>query len=233
VTRAAHRRVPEAVRREWLRRVEAEYRSAAITGQLAHWLIQLAAPPALIRLSLRIVADELRHAELSARVYRAAGGTQQAALVREQLELPRVDGRLESDTTRVVLQTFCLGETAAVRLFSRLRKGCNVPVARAALDRVLRDEVRHRDFGWSALGWLLELPDAAERRAAIDTLLPGCVAALRASYAGDADLDAPAEITPDARTWGLMPRADYRRAVEDCIQRDLKPRFKRLQIMLT
>ena len=227
--------MPEAVRREWLRRVEAEYQSAAITGQLAHWMIQLAAPPVLIRLALRIVADELRHAELSQRVYRAAGGTQQAALVRERLELPRLDGRLEHDTTRVVLQSFCLGETAAVRLFHRLRKPCSVAVARTALDRVLRDEVRHRDFGWKTLGWLLELPDAIERRAAITRLLPELVAILRANYAGDADLDEPpsaAEFPPAARAWGLMPRADYRRAVEDCVQRDLRPRFKRLQVEL-
>ncbi|HKP61906.1 MAG TPA: ferritin-like domain-containing protein [Polyangiales bacterium] len=230
------KRAPEAcdaVRSEWLRRVEAEYHSAAITGQLAHWLIQLAAPPVLIRAALRIVADELRHAELSARVYRAAGGTLQAALQRERLELQRVGERLEHDATRVVVQTFCLGETAAVRLFHRLRKPCSVAVARAALDRILRDEVRHRDFGWRALEWLLSLPDAAERRVAIETELPGFVALLRANYAGDADLDAPpaaAEVTPATRAWGLMPRAEYRRAVEVCVERDLTPRFKRLGI---
>lgn len=225
----------DAVRREWLRRVEAEYQSAAITGQLAHWMIQLAAPPALIRLALRIVADELRHAELSARVYLVAGGTQQAALAREQLELARRNDRLEGDATRVVLQTFCLGETAAVRLFHRLRKACSVPVARAALDRVLRDEVRHRDFGWRALDWLLALPDAAERRAEIERMLPELLATLRANYAGDADLEAPpsaADPSVAARAWGLMPRADYRRAVEDCIRRDLQPRFKRVAIAL-
>jgi 1,2-phenylacetyl-CoA epoxidase catalytic subunit len=223
----------DAVRSEWLRRIEAEYRSAAITGQLAHWLIQLAAPPVLIRLALRIVSDELRHAELSARVYRAAGGTEQAALFHERLELSRLDARLERDAMRVVLQTFCLGETAAVRLFHRLRKACSVPVARTALDRILRDEVRHRDFGWRALEWMLELPDAAERRIEIDRMLPELVATLRASYAGDADLDLPpsaADPSTAARTWGLMPRADYRRAVEDCIKRDLRPRFKRLGI---
>jgi hypothetical protein len=226
-------RAPEAcdiVRREWLRRIEAEYRSAAIAGQLAHWMIQLAAPPALIRLALRVVDDELRHAELSARVYRAAGGRQQLVLLRERLELPRLDGRLERDVTHVVLQNFCLGETAAVRLFHRLRKVCSVPVARAALDRVLRDEVRHRDFGWRALDWLLGLPDAAERRTEIDRILPELVTALHVSYAGEADLSAPpsaADPSTEARAWGLMPRADYRRAVEDCIRRDLQPRFKR------
>ncbi|MFT3922445.1 MAG: hypothetical protein QM778_07925 [Myxococcales bacterium] len=33
-----------------------------------------------------------------------------------------------------------------------------MPVARTALDRILRDEVRHREFGWAPLAWLLETP---------------------------------------------------------------------------
>lgn len=53
-------------------------------------------------------------------------------------------------------RVFCLGETVAVRLFKRLREGATVPVARAALDRVLTDEVRHRDFGWLLLEWLTQ-----------------------------------------------------------------------------
>ncbi|HET6338337.1 MAG TPA: hypothetical protein VFG30_34175 [Polyangiales bacterium] len=61
-------------------------------------------------------------------------------------------------------------------------------------------------------------------------MLPELVATLRAIYAGDANLESPpsaADPSTAARAWGLMPRADYRRAVEDCIKRDLQPRFKR------
>ena len=49
---------------------------------------------------------------------------------------------------------FCLGETVAVPLFSHLRERCTESLPRAALDRILRDEVRHRDFGWDLLDWL-------------------------------------------------------------------------------
>ncbi|MEO7331341.1 MAG: ferritin-like domain-containing protein, partial [Minicystis sp.] len=49
----------EAVRGEWLRRVQAEYRSAAVTQQLTLWLIQMGASPDLISAGLRIVRDEL------------------------------------------------------------------------------------------------------------------------------------------------------------------------------
>src|SRR5258705_13009633 len=82
----------ELVRTEWLRRVEAEYRSAAITQQLALWLIQIGASPDLIRAGLRITSDELTHADLSHRVYRAAGGTEMPRLARETLAISQRGG---------------------------------------------------------------------------------------------------------------------------------------------
>src|SRR5262245_31905185 len=102
----------DVVRHEWLRRVEAEYRSAAVTGQLANHLIVLAAPPGLIRSALRIVADELRHAELSHRVYRESGGDGGPQLARESLQHAPTAPSLEQEVTRVCVQSFCLGETA-------------------------------------------------------------------------------------------------------------------------
>jgi hypothetical protein len=62
--------MPEAdalgpVRREWQRRVQAEYHSAVVTHHLTSWLLQVTAPLELIRLGLSIVDDELAHAELS------------------------------------------------------------------------------------------------------------------------------------------------------------------------
>ena len=70
----------DAVRTEWLRRIEAEYGFAAITQHLGLWLVQLGASPDLVRMSNRIVADELEHARLSHVTYRAAGGTKVPSL---------------------------------------------------------------------------------------------------------------------------------------------------------
>src|SRR5690242_6190589 len=138
----------DAVRGEWLRRVEAEYRSAAITQHLTLWLLQIGASPDLVRAGLRIAADEIDHAELSHEVFQDAGGTAAPALARESLELRRTPGApLEHDVARIGVEVFCLGETVAVPLFRELRAECTVPGARRALDRILRDEVRHRDFG--------------------------------------------------------------------------------------
>jgi hypothetical protein len=226
----------ESVRREWLRRAQAEYGSSAITAQLSLWLLQVGAPPPLIREGLRIVNDELKHAELSFRVYTSAGGTDVVPIARESLSLSVSSGGLEQDISRIVTQVYCLGETAAVRLFHRMRAKCSVPVARVALDRVLRDEVRHRDFGWATLEWLLTLPHAPALRAQIERSLPSMLASLVRNYGGvaaEGGISEPDErASASARAWGLIPRSEYRQAIALCIKRDLRPRFAKVGIRI-
>jgi hypothetical protein len=224
---------PEAsdrVRREWLRRTEAEYRSAAITQHFGLWLIQIAAPPELIADSIRVVTDELAHAEMSHEAYVAAGGTDAPSMVRESLGLPRQSGPLEHDVLRHGVEVFCLGETVAVRLFTRLRSACTAPAARQVLDRVLVDEVRHRDFGWSVLDWLLSTPLESELRGVLERELPAMLGRVRDRYV-IAGSSAPVFDEAD-RAWGLMPLAEYAAAVEETFQRDYAPRFAELSIDL-
>jgi hypothetical protein len=219
----------ERVQIEWLRRVEAEYRSAAITQHLTLWLIQIGASPDLIHDGLRIVKDELAHASLSHRTYVAAGGSGGPTLARESLALVHRDGEpLESDVLRVCVDVYCLGETVAVRLFKELRERCSVPIARRALDRVLDDEVRHRDFGWALLGWLLETPRADALRAIVRKELPASFRRIRAMYAPDDLHEEP--LAPVDSTWGLMPAARYAAQLEKTFDRDYIPRFAKLGI---
>jgi hypothetical protein len=219
----------DEVRLEWLRRVEAEYSSAAITQHLTLWLMQLGASPDLIHGGLRIAGDEIVHAELSFETYTAAGGTQTPALVRERLGLRRIEtDPLEADVTRVALNSFCINETVAVPLFKNLREHCTVPVARRVLDRVLKDEVRHRDFGFSLLSWLLELPMGESLRELARQTLPVYFARIREAYGVSIrHLD---KIPPDDRAWGLMPPAEYAAIVERTFTRDWLPRFGKLGI---
>jgi hypothetical protein len=228
--KVSDRKVPasDAVRAEWARRVEAEYRSAAITQHLTLWLIQIGASPDLIHDGLRIVTDELAHAELSHATFVAAGGQGMQAIPRESLGLRlRPDEPLESAVARYGVEIFCLGETVAVPLFKVLREECVVPAARAALDRVLKDEVRHRDFGWMLLEHLLELGAAPLVRAVVGGELGAMLARLRRNYApvgGEVKRAIPAE----DRAWGLMPIARYAEILERTLERDYRPRFARL-----
>lgn len=218
----------QAVVHEWSRRVEAEYRSAAITHHLTLWLIQMGASPDLIHDGLRIVADELAHADLSFKTFVAAGGTSVAPIARESLALRVKAGeQLEEAVTRWGVEVFCLGETVAVPLFKVLREACVVPSAREALDRVLRDEVRHRDFGWTLLEYLVSTPHETLVRTVVDRELTGMFARVQRNYApvgGEANTT-----IPDAdRAWGLMPIARYRQILERTYERDYRPRFERL-----
>lgn len=215
----------QEIQGEWLRRVEAEYTSAALTHHLALWMLQLTAPLELIRMALSIVEDELSHAELSQAVYAAAGGSAPARLERDRLGLRQpTQEPLELALARVNLEVFCLGETVAVRLFSRLRQGCAEPVALAALDRILRDEVKHRDFGWTLLEWQLDTEHAEQVRALAQRDLPRMFARVRSSYAFH-QLGANSAADPVARRWGLMPPSEYADALRETLERDYVPRF--------
>ena len=208
---------------EWARRVEVEYRSAALTLEVTLWATQAGLSPDLIRDGMRVVDDELAHAELAHAVARAAGATV-PVIDRARLALPRAAGEpLEHDLARACAGMLCLGETVAVPIFRALRERCSVAVARRALDRVLRDEVRHRDFGWALLGALVERPPL---KALVERELPSLIAGLRATYAsGSGGAPNAAE-----RAWGLMAPRDYPPIVERALAREIRPRLARLGV---
>lgn len=225
--RVADANVTERVRQEWRARIAAEYTSAAITQQLVLWLIQAGAPPDLIEAGLVIVADELVHSRMSHEVYIEAGGTEPPAIDRDQLGIARRSDVLELDILHAAVRVFCLGETVAVPLFKHLREHCTQPVARAALDRILRDEVRHRDFGWDLLDWLCASAIGDQIPALVAELLPGMFVDLEQSYgagnptvAGDAG-----DMTDTERAWGLAPPREYATILAQTIEKDYKPRF--------
>lgn len=215
-------------RREWLNRVEAEYRSAAQTQELALWLTQIAASPDLIRAGLRVARDEVLHADLAYQVFVQAGGEGGPTLTRNTLCLARHErDPLELDITRACVDGFCLGETIAVPLFKRLRENCVVPIARSTLDRVLRDEVRHRDFGWALFGWLLEHPLRDAVRGVVERELPLFFARLRRVY-GSKATRTQTNIDPADRAWGLMAPAEYADILDRTFEKVWASRFSRL-----
>jgi hypothetical protein len=217
----------QRVAAEWRARIAAEYASAAVTQHFVLWLMQAGAPPDLIDAGLVIVSDELVHSRSSHEVYVAAGGTEPPAIVQTALELKRSSPRIEEDILSVVVRVFCLGETVAVPLFRHLREGCTEPVARAALDRILRDEVRHRDFGWDVLDWLLVSAIGPEVPARVERELPGMMRMLEGSYGLGNEVVARDDgaMTDVERSWGLAPPRDYAEILARTVEREWVPRF--------
>jgi hypothetical protein len=214
-----------AVQHEWQRRVEAEYRSAALTQHLTLWLMQMVAPFELVRMGLAVVDDELVHSELSRQTYVAAGGKQLGAMAPSSIGLAQpAPDRLLPAIVKTAVESFCLGETVAVRLFLRLRAGCTQTDARQALDRIVKDEVRHKDFGWTLLEWLLSTGEADTVRGLVERALPTMFARLCKNY-GYAQLGVHTDPNPARAAWGLMPPADYAAVLQETVERDYVPLF--------
>lgn len=211
---------------EWRARIAAEYTSATITQSLVLWLMQAAAPPDLIDAGLVIVSDELVHSRMSHDVYVAAGGTEPPVLDRARLGLVRERESLEDDILFACVSTFCLGETIAVPLFRRLRERCTVAVARDALDRILRDEVRHRDFGWDLLDWRCTVDETTPAQVA--AALPAMLRDLEKSYGGGNRVVSSDDgvMSDDERAWGLAPPREYAEVLERTLEKEYAPRFE-------
>lgn len=214
----------DTVTAEWRRRTQAEYTSAAIAQQVTLWLIQLGAPPDLIRDGLGVVDDELTHSELSAEVADRAGGScgvpiiDPAALVFGGSDDPA------AALVSSILRFFCIGETLAVPLFRMLRRRCSVPAALSALDRVMRDEARHRQFGWDVLDWALMVENTSVRDSLRDQV-PAMLDDVLAAYTITSGAGPEVALSPNIAAWGLAPPQDYSRTVSSALGCDVLPRL--------
>jgi hypothetical protein len=217
--------VTPRIRHEWRERIAAEYTSAAITQHFVLWSMQAGAPPDLIDDGLEIVKDELVHSRMSNEVYVAAGGAEAPAIDPTSLALGRRSSDLLDDVTLAALRVFCIGETIAVPLFRHLRARSTEPVARAALDRILRDEVRHRDFGWDVLDWLFQL--RGERvKTLVGAELVAMSAMLESQYgAGNPVVASGGTIDDEERAWGLAPPGEYAAILAGAIETEYVGRF--------
>lgn len=215
-------------RREWANRVAAEYRSAALTAQVVHQAIQVGLPNELIAVGLRIVKDELDHADLAHGCLQALGGDDEPIPVSiGSLSTPDSPDGVLASLVDNLLRHFCIGETLAVPLFAEMRAGTAHPAARQVLDRVLRDEAVHRAFGWDALDALIELdPDGV--RARVAARLPDFLEGYAASYVSDAQVQ---PLTDDERAAGLLPLEAYRRIFDETL-REIDRRLDRRGIAL-
>ncbi len=217
--------VAAAVTAEWNQRTEAEYISAVIAQQVTLRLLQLGAPPDLIRDGLRIASDELTHAELSAAVAASASGEAAAPVIDPTaMALPTGEAALGHLIPSIV-RFFCVGETIAVPLFRMLRQHCTIPIARSALDRIMRDETRHRQFGWDVLDWIL-LVGGLSVRDALVAQAPVMLEEVASAYAVTGNgAETETAMSPSAFAWGLAPASDYFSTVSTALAGDVLPRL--------
>jgi hypothetical protein len=146
-----------------------EHASVASFARFGLQLMQLGAPPQLLRDNQRALADEIEHASLAFGLASAYAGVQVGpgaldvgAAVDRNID---VRGIVEG-----LIVEACVGETLAAIEAHEAALQATDPVVVAVLEQIAADEWRHAQLGWRSLGWILERADLELRRFALFVL---------------------------------------------------------------
>jgi len=151
----------------WLTRAASERRVADAFGVIAGDLVSLDAPPDVTALARRAVDDEHRHAELARLVASRYAGRELEPPPRLALVVPEHPGASPRLAWSLhVVGHAVMNETFASAYLEASLGLARAPLARAALQALLADEIDHARIGWAHLASL----DGADRRALVPWL---------------------------------------------------------------
>jgi hypothetical protein len=121
-------------------------------------LVELGAPADIRRAVIRAAADEVRHAQVCARLARRYGAT---AVLRRSSPAPRrslhafaIDNAIEG----------CVRETFGAAVAGYQARTAGDPLVRRAMYRIARDEAKHAALAWRIQRWLLPRLGVEDRR---------------------------------------------------------------------
>lgn len=156
--------IDDALAQAWLFDARNEHAAIASFARFAMQLLALAAPPRFIDAALQAAGDEREHASLFFGLARAHGGLAQGPGALD------ITGALagSDDPIHVVVATVregCIAETISAMQLQRACETAADPELRAALTRVLEQELRHVELAWSFVAWACARGDARLRDA--------------------------------------------------------------------
>ncbi len=211
----------------WRARAMQEYHSLAMFTQLSSQLHLLGPPLDWSGAFARMIADEVRHTELAARMAELCGGGP-VEIAPETLHLPVTAGTLRAHVRAAVVAALCIGETISGRMFRRCLRAATVPVARDVVRTICVDETFHGRFGWE-IGALLMRNDGTagfrEERDVLARQLPELFVHYRQMCVADRG-DAWARRGPEAPpapNFGTLTDQGYARAFFDGMRDDIVP----------
>jgi hypothetical protein len=135
-----------------------EHASVASFARFAGHLLELGAPPRLLRETQRAMADEVEHARVAFGLASAYAGV---VVGPGPLDIRGcVDERLDrAAIVEALIHEACVGETLAALEADEAAHQAGDPAVAAALEQIAADELRHAQLGWRSLRWMLDTGD--------------------------------------------------------------------------
>ncbi|MBT9556366.1 MAG: hypothetical protein IV100_10070 [Myxococcales bacterium] len=137
----------EAAVRIWADRTRSEYVGVMIVRKLHGLLVDLNAPMDLQELSLQMLLDEQRHANLCSAVIEALGGNLGVTFDVPELQQSRTSASLEDQLLEMLVGTYACGEVVAHALVRHAIRALPKSGFRLTLQSIAKDEVLHARFG--------------------------------------------------------------------------------------
>jgi hypothetical protein len=142
-----------AARVVWTQSAFSEIASAAAFAEIASALLAAGAPIDLVAAAGDFVADEILHAELSARVAMALGGAVALDVDLGRLVRPAGGASPLLRAAELVVRTSCVGEALTVPVLKAAKASAGSPLVAAVIGRIVRDEASHAQLGPWFLDW--------------------------------------------------------------------------------
>ncbi|MEO6420922.1 MAG: ferritin-like domain-containing protein [Polyangiaceae bacterium] len=211
----------------WSGRAVQEYHSLALFTQLASQIHLLGAPLDWSGAFARMIADEVRHTEICARMGEVLGAKGPVVIEPSELHLVPATTSLRAHVRETIVAAFCIGETLSGRMFRQCLRAATVPLARAAVRAIVIDETFHAAFGWEAAALLMrdDGPEFARERTALAASLPvlfNHYARLACATKGSEWAASEAQAQP-APNFGTLTHAGYAHAFFEGMRDDVVP----------
>jgi hypothetical protein len=143
----------EAARWVWTQSAFSEIASAAAFAEIASCLLAAGAPIDLVAAAGDFVADEVLHAELSARVAMAMGGAVALDVDLRRLVRPPSAERPLLRAAELVVRTSCVGEALTVPILKTAKANAGSVLVERVIARIVKDESYHAQLGAWFLDW--------------------------------------------------------------------------------
>jgi hypothetical protein len=201
----------------WLRDALEEHASIAAFARFTMLLLSVGAPPDLVARTQRACIDELQHARACfALAERYSGQPVGPAALR----IDDAIGAMSLEEIAVLTaEEGCVGETLGAILAERQLAGATDEVARATLEKIAKDEMRHADLAWRFVAWAVRVGGEPIRDAVVRAVRRACATTLTMEMRTyDVDLDlwhAHGRVTcEEARA---ISKAGIRDVIEPCL----------------